>query len=847
MNMSARILRIIVVLVFVASNMLFGLPVDGIIKRWNDSKIVDSLYLSKGKGSQAPDLPLLTQTAAAANFTMQTGYYTGNGGTQAVSGLGFQPEYIMIKSDTAAGQILWKSSAMPANTTAFLSATAVDTGTLITLSADGFSVGNNANVNTTNVRYTWTAFRGSDCTASGTICVGTYTGNGVSPRLITTGFQPNYVMTKIATNTTAANFRTSSMGANIGNYFTTTAQNATGALYTTLAANGFNVGATNNTNTQTFYYVAFKAVAGVMAVGTYAGNATDNRNIAGFGGGATPNLVMVKNANSATAGNRNPVMSTSQHYGDHASYMSTATANAVDMIQVLQTDGFQVGLSNLTNQTGNTIYWVAWGGAAAPPAGSGTFQMATGTYTGNGAVRTISGIGLDPDLVIIKANTAQQGVFRTGLMAGNNTAYMAAATANFTGGITALGTDSFSLGTNATVNSAGVVYHWQAFGNAYSPVTRTGAADFMIGNYTGNGIDNRNITAAADQPDMVTTKRNGVTAGVWRSTANTGDQSSFFANTAEAANHIQSLAATGFQVGTGANANTAASAYNWFGFKTGDNFALGTYTGSGGVQSITTAGFQPDHVWVKRSTNQQGVQRPATLAGNSTMYFANTANFANGITGLVCNGFSLTGTTAMTNAAGGTYRYAAWRVPTSILAIDIVDANGCPISSPTVAMSAAAIGFSCQTTTGTLGIASERLRATNTTTNPDWSLTIAATSGATSVWSSGGQNYDYNDPAGSPAGCGDGGDADSQPGQLTIDPSAGSIAPKGGCSTTGVSLASSAAFQQSVLDSLTLATASGADTNCYWDLTGISLSQRVPAEQPIGAYTINLTITIVAN
>lgn len=847
MRISKRIVYVLFAGVFAVSNLLFGFPADYLIQRWNESQIVDSLYLSKGGSTQAPTVSPLTQTAKAANFTMQTGYYVGNGGTQSISGLGFQPEYIMIKADTAAGQVLWKTSAMPANTTAFLSATAVNTGTLITFDSDGFSVANNANVNTANVRYTWSAFQGSDCTASGTICVGTYTGNGTSPRLINTGFQPNYVMTKISTNTTAANFRTSSMGANVGNYFTTTAQNATGALYTTLAANGFNVGATNNTSAQTFYYVAFKAVAGVMAVGTYSGNATDNRSITGFGAGSTPNLVMVKNANSAQAASRNPIMSTTRHYGDHSSYMSTATANAVNMIQAMQDNGFQVGTANQVNKSGNTIYWVAWGGAASQPPGSGTFQMATGTYTGNGAARTISGVGFDPDLVIIKGDTAQQGVFRTKLMQGNNTAYMAAATANFTGGITSLGTDSFDLGTSATVNSTSINYHWQAFGNAYDPVTRTGATDFMIGAYTGNGIDNRSITDAPDQPDMVTVKRSGATAGSWRSTANTGDQSSFFANTAERANRIQALEPAGFQVGTLGEVNTSGSLYNWFGFGTGENFAVGTYTGSGGVQSVTSAGFQPDHVWVKRSTNQQGVQRPSTLLGNSTQYFANTTNFTNGITGLVCNGFSLTGTTAMTNASGGTYRYAAWRIPSSILAMDIVDANGCPVSSPTVAMSAAALGFSCQTTTGTLGIASERLRATNTTTNPNWSLTIAATGGATSLWTSGGQDYDYNDPAGSPVGCSDGGDSDTRPGQLTIDPSVASITPKSGCTSTGVNLSSSSAFSQSVLDSLTLATASGAGTGCYWDLTGISLTQRVPAEQPLGAYTLNLTVTIVAN
>jgi len=41
--------------------------------------------------------------AQAANFTMQTGYYMGTGSSLSITGVGFQPQFVLIKADTAAG------------------------------------------------------------------------------------------------------------------------------------------------------------------------------------------------------------------------------------------------------------------------------------------------------------------------------------------------------------------------------------------------------------------------------------------------------------------------------------------------------------------------------------------------------------------------------------------------------------------------------------------------------------------------------------------------------------------------------------------------------------------------
>ena len=503
--------------------------------------------------------------AQAANFSTRMGYYVGTGASKTISGLGFQPSLVLIKSSTTAGVAVFKTSAMAANTTAYFSATADNTATSISLTTDGFTIGTLANVNTANVLYRWIAFSGSDCTSTGYLCVGTYSGNGSSSRTITTGFQPDMVMVKRST-AVAAHFRTASMSANRTEFFTSTAANTAGAYIASLASTGFTIGTTDNANGGTFYYVAFRAGAGTFAQGTYSGNGTDSRNITGVG--FQPDMVLIKNSTSATTNNRRSVMSGDKHFGDLASYVSDAVADATNMIQALQSNGFQVGTGVNTNESGSTMYWFAFGGVPSM-SGSGTFTMAQGSYTGTSAARSITGVGFAPDLVLIKNNAANYAVFRTRQMTGDATAYLANAAADFTGGITSLDSNGFGLGTNATVNTTGNTYHWQAFVNAYDPDTNSGAADFATGVYYGNGIDARVIADMPFQPNLVTVKQSGTAAGVFRTSAQSGDLTSYFAATAEGTNIVEALSANGFQVGTNAATNTSASLYRWFAFKSG--------------------------------------------------------------------------------------------------------------------------------------------------------------------------------------------------------------------------------------------------------------------------------------
>lgn len=84
---------------------------------------------------------------------------------------------------------------------------------------------------------------------------------------------------------------------------------------------------------------------------------------------------------------------------------------------------------------------------------------------------------------------------------------------------------------------------------------------------------------------------------------------------------------------------------------------------------------------------------------------------------------------------------------------------------------------------------------------------------------------------------------------MTVGPASGIITPQGGCSNTGLSLGSQASYNEEIsLNSITVLTAGGsAEVGCYWDTTGIPLDQSIPEEQASSSYTIDMTLSIIAN
>lgn len=186
-----------------------------------------------------------------------------------------------------------------------------------------------------------------------------------------------------------------------------------------------------------------------------------------------------------------------------------------------------------------------------------------------------------------------------------------------------------------------------------------------------------------------------------------------------------------------------------------------------------------------------------------------------------------------------------------VLSTDILDEGGNSVGSPSFSMTSKNLSFTCQSggsaSTGLLGGVGARIYVINPGgANNGWTLTMAPTSGATATWVSGGDTFDFNDAGGS--GCTDGADTDIKSGQLSVDPSAGTLATAcAACTTTGVTKGSSSAYVEGTTDSITLLSASaGSDDVWRGNLIGAGLSQTIPAETPSGSYTLNMTLTATA-
>lgn len=190
------------------------------------------------------------------------------------------------------------------------------------------------------------------------------------------------------------------------------------------------------------------------------------------------------------------------------------------------------------------------------------------------------------------------------------------------------------------------------------------------------------------------------------------------------------------------------------------------------------------------------------------------------------------------SSAGWRGQIVSFKESAMSLSADMVDGSGNSVASPSIAMTTANRSFACQTIAGTLGVSSQKPRVNNSTANSAWTLSMAATGGSSATWTAGTNHYKFNDPTGT--GCTNG--------QLTVNPSVGTIAAQTGCTTTGVSKGSSTAYSSGVTDSVTIESATAsASSNCYWDITGVSLSQDIPASQASGSYSIGMTLTITAN
>jgi uncharacterized repeat protein (TIGR01451 family) len=296
---------------------------------------------------------LLTILAAFAGGTasagLVSGSYTGNGSaSRAITGLGLRPDVVIVKGDSSSVRAVVRTATMGLSKEMTGTATAAS-GYVLSLDPDGFTVGNSARVNQSGVAYYWIAFE----TTPGESKVGTYSGNGVDNRAIGgLGFTPSYVIV-IPESAYPVYHRSSPMQESYSFDGTSGQPNHVQSMIT----DGFQLGDDWDVNRSGFpyHYVAWKAAAGKMAVGSYVGLENDNRAITGVG--FRPEYLIVKGDDTWSAAHK-PV---STGPATDETLLFNLNNNATDNIQELQADGFEVGRQERVNSGGRNIFWMAWG------------------------------------------------------------------------------------------------------------------------------------------------------------------------------------------------------------------------------------------------------------------------------------------------------------------------------------------------------------------------------------------------------------------------------------------------------------------------------------------------------
>ena len=427
------------------------------------------------------------------------GSYTGNGGSKAITGLGFKPDFVLIKSTgsnswfiydalrtVSVGDNAGTADARPYILTNTNGKENGATSYNVDLNSDGFSMNTSAgDLNTNSQTYIyWAVAKNvpSNTTLASSFKAVAYTGNSGAQSITGTGFTPDLVWTKARNQSGYSHFLTDSLrgGTKV------IQSNSDGAEITradniqSFDSDGFTLGAdgTSNYNGTTYIAWAWKAgntwqsnvdgatssivnanTANGFSIVKWVGTANSQTTV-GHGLNSTPELIITKNLDTAandgwpvyssTIGNAHTLFlnSSSAKSSSSGTWGSTSPTSSV----------FTVQDNPANNQSGNEIIAYCFHSV------SGYSKI--GTYTGNGSARSITGLGFQPDWVLIKSTTqsASWQLFDSarGATNGLNPDSTAAEFTN-TGMLTSFDSDGFSLGTQTSVNANTETYIYMAF------------------------------------------------------------------------------------------------------------------------------------------------------------------------------------------------------------------------------------------------------------------------------------------------------------------------------------------------------------------------------------------------
>lgn len=279
-----------------------------------------------------------------------------------------------------------------------------------------------------------------------------------------------------------------------------------------------------------------------VVTGSYVGNATDNTDIV-ISPACQPVAVLVKRDSAAVE-----LTAKFSTMSGTESKNVTGTALLTTGIKAFNADGFRLGTATTTNSSGATHYYVAI-------CENGQADVSVDTWAGDNTDNrdiTLTGGSFTPEVCMVLSNgTGVQSWRGSTSHSGDSASRLNTLTSTQSNEI-----QSFSAGTMQVGSGL------NATGTNYYSLCVKASSGVASGSFTGNTSDDRDITAIAN-PKFVLIKGDSTTAEPSHRFGIGGDASWCSAD-ASAANIIQALSSTGFQVGTSTCANENTVTMRWF-------------------------------------------------------------------------------------------------------------------------------------------------------------------------------------------------------------------------------------------------------------------------------------------
>jgi hypothetical protein len=288
------------------------------------------------------------------------GTYTGSGASNPQTGFGFAPVVVFIKrhgSTNAAAQLIKTGGVTHYKA---IGANAVVDDTNATLDADGFTpIANVVEINTAAGTYEYIAWGA----ASADMAVFEYAGDTSDNRDVGAfTFTPNMAWV-LPSGTGRAMWRSDQLTGDLSQRFDVT---ATTNNIQAFGAGTIQVGTALDAGSTNYYVAVWKTATGVFALTEYAGNGSDNRDVA-HGLTVSPAWAYVQTQDVST---QIGTMRFSTDVGD-VSHPTTAVADAADQIQSMDATNVNLGAASTVNlTTGTPTYTLVTFGANLPSVGS---------------------------------------------------------------------------------------------------------------------------------------------------------------------------------------------------------------------------------------------------------------------------------------------------------------------------------------------------------------------------------------------------------------------------------------------------------------------------------------------